>query len=168
MCTIMAQYNKYGIPSLTYNNFAEWRPKIIGLLESKGMQAALTDEGSADSSKALGLLKLHMNDSILGILNEIDNCSDAWDTLQELFASTSAANIMQLKRQLTSFSMQGKESIAMYMTRARKLQFELAAAEVQVTDSDLIMTLLQGLPSDYDTTKTIIVCHHSTQCSAGC
>ena len=64
---------------------------------------------------------------------------------------------MQLKRQLTSFNMQGKESVAMYMTHARKQQFELAAEEVQVTDSDLIMTILQGLPPDYDTIETIIV-----------
>ena len=70
--------NKYGIPSLTYSNFAVWRPKIVGLLESKGMQEALTDPEHADSCKALGQLKLYMDDSILGILNGINNCSDAW------------------------------------------------------------------------------------------
>jgi hypothetical protein len=146
----MAQSGKYGIPALTYTNFALWRPKVIGLLESKGMQDALTDDEHADSSKALGLIKLLMDDSILSMLNGIDNCRDAWDTLVDLFASTSAANIMQLKRQYSSFIMKGKESIAAYMQRARKLQYEMSAADVDVSDSDLIMTILQGLPSAYD------------------
>jgi hypothetical protein len=64
---------------------------------------------------------------------------------------------MQLKKQLTMFNMDGKESVAAYMQRARKLQFELAAADVQVTDADLIMTILQGLPPDYEMIKTIII-----------
>ena len=153
----MAQTNKYGIPALTYSNFAVWRPRVLGLLESKGMQDALTDDGHADSSKALGLLKLLMDDSILSMMDGIDNCSDAWDALQDLFASTTAANIMQLKKQFNSFSMKGKESIAAYMQRARKLQFEMSAAEVQVTDADLMMTILQGLPTEYGMIKTIIV-----------
>jgi ribonuclease HI len=149
--------NKYGIPSLTYSNFAVWRPKIVGLLESKGMQGALTDDEHADSSKALGQLKLYMDDSILGILNNINNCRDAWDTLLDLFASTAAANVMQLKRQLTAFSLKGKEDIAAYMQRARRLQFELEAAEVEIREEDLIMTIMAGLPSDYDTIRTIIL-----------
>jgi hypothetical protein len=105
----------------------------------------------------LGLLKLLMDDSILSMMDGIDNCSDAWDALQDLFASTTAANIMQLKQQFNAFSMKGKESIAAYMQRARTLQFEMSAAEVQVTDADLIMTILQGLPTEYEMIKTIIV-----------
>jgi hypothetical protein len=118
------------------------------------MQEALTNAQHPDSSKALGLIKLHMDDSIIGVMSGIDNCRDAWTALENLFASTSSANVMQLKRQLNTLSLKGRETVAAYMQRGKKLQLELQAANSAITDADLIQALLQGVPPSYDMIKS--------------
>lgn len=135
---------KYGIPPLTSHNWAVWKPKVKGLLRSKGVLDALTDAQHADSSKALGLIQLLMDDTMLSVTHDIDNCKDAWDAyaLTALFASQSTANALQLKRKHNNLSMKGKESVASYFQRGRKLQFELDAADVAVEDSELVICLL--------------------------
>jgi hypothetical protein len=60
---------KYNIPPLTSTNWAVWKPKVVGLLESKGMHDALTDQAYADTSKALGLIKLYMDSSMLSMMH---------------------------------------------------------------------------------------------------
>jgi hypothetical protein len=69
---------------------------VVGLLESKGMHDALTDQAYADTSKALGLIKLYMDSSMLSMMNGIDNCADAWDALQNLFIAWQLVNLHSL------------------------------------------------------------------------
>jgi len=126
-------------------------------MESKGLQEALTDAAHPESIKALGLMKTMMDSSMLSVVSAAADCATGWTALNALFAATSTAKAMQLKQQLNTLSKKGKEEAAMYFQRGKQLQAELDTAGVTVIDRDLLMSLLQGLPTDYTTISQIIM-----------
>ena len=98
-----------------------------------------------------------MDKSMLSVIAGITKAKLAWEAIDKLSSATSAANVMQLKRQLHQLQKTGKESIAVYFQRAKQLQFDLADAKVTVSDDDLVMHLLDGLTPDYANIRQVLL-----------
>ncbi|XP_070668232.1 uncharacterized protein [Malus domestica] len=71
---------------------------------------------------------------------------EAWKCLQERFASV---------------SMKGGESIDKFLMRLKGIRDQLLSAGEKVTDNDLIIAVLSGLPADFEMIKTVILARDS-------
>lgn len=143
--------DKFDTIKLTNSNWARWKPQYVGLLEYKGWDEALTQaahghrEGLWTHEAAGG--RQHA---------QCDTASKqaAWEALTQLFTVT--ANSMQLKKRLNSLVMQPKNNTTAYFTRVRRLQQELSEANTAITDNELVVSLLAGLPQEFATIRTVL------------
>jgi len=73
-----------------------------------------------------------------------------------MFSAQSYAKALQLRDQLSKFSLHSGESITDYAGRLSTLAEHLYAAGDNVDESTLALTLLRGLPSECDSTRQYI------------
>ena len=137
-------------------NYRTWSQRFLGLLETKGLAAAIeapTDGvvvTPADARKAKGYLRKHVGDEFIGPVSEAANVRAAWVWLEEHFRARSAARLMQLKTEFTDLKKTKSESVAAYVGRARALCIELTSIGEPVTNQSAVIAVLKGLPKQYE------------------
>ena len=152
---------KVSIPKLNEDNYATWSTRMRFLLISKGLWEAVQPPASAtgphpQDSKALGLIGLAVEDQFLPTVGASTTAKAAWDALTSIYVSRGNACILVLKRQLNSLRMQDSEPVTKYVARAQALRDQLAAIGHAVTDMDVVLAVLNGLPEKYYTLVTLI------------
>lgn len=83
------------------------------------------------------------------------NSKDAWDILQDRYASISEANVMQLKTNLQTIQ-KGADDIETYLSKIKTARQRLSSAKIQVSDKDILLITLNGLPVEYNHFKSHI------------
>ncbi|XP_070683092.1 uncharacterized protein [Malus domestica] len=84
----------------------------------------------------------------------------AWKCLQERFASVSMVRVNQLKTELHT-AQKGGDSVDKFLMRLKGIKDQLVSAGEKVTDNDFIITVLFGLPADFEMIKTVILARDS-------
>ena len=79
----------------------------------------------------------------------------AWLAVQERFSGASRVNIMQLKTELQTMR-KGCESIEKFLQRVKNARDQLISVGVNIPDEYLIIVILNGLPDEYSTIRTVI------------
>lgn len=82
--------------------------------------------------------------------------NEAWTNLQNRYASVSRARINQLKIEFHTIQ-KGSDSIDKYLLKLNAIRDYLLSAEEKVTDNDLVITALSGLPPEFDMVKTVVL-----------
>ena len=152
----MADVTKFGFSKLGDNNYGTWRPRMKGVLQAKGYESALTGEEDPNSSKAMGLMMMCVQDHLLLTIEKCANAKQVWTALEHLYRQSSTANVLKLKRDLSTLDKRPKETVSQYVARAREIGDQLKAAGSKVDDDDLALAILAGLPDEYDMIKTVI------------
>lgn len=80
---------------------------------------------------------------------------DLWRNLRNKFAAPSRQNILQLKTNLQSLR-KGNDSIETYLDKVKVARDALETVGVFLDDEDVIVTVLRGLPSEYNAIKGVI------------
>lgn len=80
---------------------------------------------------------------------------DLWRNLRNKFAASSRQNILQLKTNLQSIR-KGSDSIEVYLDKVKVARDALETVGVFLDDEDVIVTVLRGLPSEYNAIKGVI------------
>lgn len=148
--------SKYGFAKLGTDNYATWRTRMRGFLLSKDLAGAIEDVEHADSEKAKGFLIMCVEDQHLPTIEAAETAAEAWAALQQLYQQHSTARLIRLKRELATLRKRADENITEYVSRARTLANHIAAAGAEVDDDSLLHSVLSGLPSKYDTIRTIM------------
>ena len=78
----------------------------------------------------------------------INNASEVWNTLEQRFASTSRANILNLKIELHNIK-KGTDTINGFLQRIKAARDQLLAIGVIVDNEELLCIVLRGLPKEY-------------------
>lgn len=78
---------------------------------------------------------------------------EIWTHLHELFAARSSTQIMQSRLQLATLK-KGAESVTKYFNKAKILVDAIQAAGQVISDTELVVYLLTGLGTDYDSIIT--------------
>ncbi|KAB2605030.1 hypothetical protein D8674_004747 [Pyrus ussuriensis x Pyrus communis] len=81
---------------------------------------------------------------------------EAWMNLQDQFATVSRARVNHLKTELLTIK-KGSDSVEKYMLRIKVLKDQLLAAGEVVSENDLIVAALAGLPAEFNMIRTVIV-----------
>ena len=156
------------LPLLNGENYLEWAPKLKAFLvagTAENLWPVVESSASADQRdkdlKAKAHITMHVSAAFLDIVEEATTAHAAWMALKALHIQASQAKIVQLTEQLTSLSMQPKETVAAYMSRARALRRELKAAGDDTSETKVCQFTLKGLPAAYESIRTFLLCSES-------
>lgn len=89
-----------------------------------------------------------VDQNVITMLGNVKNSKQAWDILNNTFASKTCARIMQLKEQLSRFT-KGSRPIFEYLQGIKSLSDELVVINSPLDDVDLVIYTLNGLGPEY-------------------
>jgi hypothetical protein len=160
----MSDVDKVSIERLGVSNYNTWAPRMTFLLKHKSLwgvvanalptTASVTDKEKDE--RALALIGLYVHDYHLNTVYSCTSAKAAWDALEEIYKAKSTARRLQLKRELNTLKMQSGEPLTKYFSRAKDLQAQLQTAGYQTQDEEVALSVLAGLPSEYDIVTTVI------------
>ena len=165
--TAMAEaVSKPSIMPLDTSNYATWEVRMKALLKSKKVwkivenglsEGAVTRSGDEEHEKeleqddeALALILLNVEDHNLTRLKRCKTAKEAWEALAGVYQSKSTAQWIKLQYELKSLTLQADEPVFKYVARATGIQDQLAVTGEPVTDTQVALYALAGLPSEYD------------------
>lgn len=153
----MSDITKFGFRKLGLNNYTTWSKQMKGLLATKGCLTAIDAAEDDNSALAKGLIIMCVSDDYLSLIEDADNAHEAWMLLTNLFQQTSSANKVRLLREFALLEKKREETITQFISRVRDLRQQIDAATGNEMDEDeLVVAILNALPSKYSMLKTII------------
>lgn len=96
-----------------------------------------------------------LSENVLPYVVVLHTSKAVWDALEQRYASLSRSHIIQLKKQLQT-AKKGTSSMQDYQQQIKHLADKLAACAAPVSEDDLILHILDGLPSEYHPFQTSI------------
>jgi C4-dicarboxylate-specific signal transduction histidine kinase len=157
---MMAGIEKVSIPQLGGDNWSIWKAKFQALLEYKGLMVAVEQPSSVEGRKASGqakaLMILHTEDAYVKLIVEKSTAAKAWEKLKHNFEKKSNARVVQLTGKLTNMKLGEKQTIAEYLGEFREIKEDLKAAGQTVSDLQLAVHALRGLPKGYESLSEIL------------
>ena len=163
----MSDLDRFAVDKLDVDNYATWAMQMKFYLITKKLWKAISgataDERNEADAMALAYIGLSVRAHHLPVIARSETAKEAWETLEKLYKDKSNAKRLQLKRELTQLQMAAGESVIKYVARAENIRDQLQAAGTEVTSDDLVLSVLSGLPREYDT----IVTYSSTTPSCG-
>ncbi|CAN6719420.1 unnamed protein product [Malus baccata var. baccata] len=136
-----------------FNGESQCPPKYC-ITPEGGVTKEITQAYKQWIQKDLALLSL-----LIATLSDevIDHTAqEDWESLQERFASISVVRINQLKTEFHT-TKKGSESVDKFLLRLKVIKDQLVAAGERITENDLMIAVLSGLPPEYGVIKTIIL-----------
>ena len=154
----MAGVDKPTIVLLDVDNYASWSHKVRYLLISKGLWTPIKggEFTSESDAKALALIGLYVRDHHLPTISKCGTAKEAWDALAAIYQAKSNARRLQLKKELNGLRMKAAEPMTRYVARATDIRDQLQAAGHSVNEDELVLSVLAGLPSQYETVVTLL------------
>ncbi|XP_020412813.1 uncharacterized protein LOC109947291 [Prunus persica] len=171
---------------LKENNFLKWRYQLESVLEGHDLfgyfdgsvipllKFAIMDEEGVTSEvtaaykewlkidKALlSFLIATLSDDAIEYVIGSKTSRDAWLSLTDQYATVSRARINQLKTEIQT-AQKGGDSVDKFLLRLKHIKDQLAIASVPVSADDLMISVLNGLSSEYDMIKTVFVARETS------
>lgn len=154
---------------LNRSNFLAWKSQITLALHGHDLFHFLTDDPPAEKLSVNGVLTTNpkfshwrrqdqliltwlrssLSDTILGQVVSCDTSADLWKALQQSFSATSRARLSQLRRSFQTTTKGGLTCVE-YCQKLRAIADELAFVGFPVSDDDLVLQVLGGLGSDFN------------------
>ncbi|CAN6585835.1 unnamed protein product [Malus baccata var. baccata] len=104
----------------------------------------------------LSLLIATLSDEVMDHVIGCKTAQEAWEKLHERFASISVVRVNQLKTEFHT-AQKGSDSVDKFLFRLKAIKDQLVAAGEKITDNDLMIAVLSGLPPEFEVIKTIIL-----------
>ncbi|KAK2663134.1 hypothetical protein Ddye_001708 [Dipteronia dyeriana] len=128
--------------------------KSVNSLESNTSDAVQVINNEFLAWRRLDQLLLNLrlstvSENSTGQVIECRSSHEVWRTLEKLFSHKSMARAMQLREQLGSLK-KGSSSIAEFVLKAKNIGDSLKAAGDQVSDRDLLLSVLNGVGHEFD------------------
>jgi len=152
--------SKISLPLLGSENWSIWKEKFEALLTFKNLDHAIwkpdSDEGKKANGQARALMTLYMEDGLVKLIRGEKSAALAWKKLEDTFQKNSNARIIQIRKKMTMLKKKEDQSIVEYLASARELQFELETTGQIVSDMEIAVHALNGLPPEYATLVEVI------------
>ena len=162
--------DSYRIDKLGIDNYETWSYKMKFLLITKKLWSAIepdpaesdretrssSKEVSDKSKEALGLIGLHVEDYLTRDVAEADTAVALWEKFKQSFQARNTSRLLLLRQQLTSLRKGHKEAVVVYLARAKDLMQNLKDAGSAVTEAEVVLSVLAGLPQSYATAVEVL------------
>ncbi|XP_026397063.1 uncharacterized protein LOC113291784 [Papaver somniferum] len=117
-------------------------------------QLAEYQDWIAEDTTLLLWIQSTIFDSIIGYVAGAATSRGLWLSIQEIFAHTSATHVIHIRTKLQSLKM--SSFVSKYLMEIKSLQDQLAVAGSQISDTEMVVTILSGLPLEYHSFATSI------------
>ncbi|XP_026396231.1 uncharacterized protein LOC113290857 [Papaver somniferum] len=117
-------------------------------------QLAEYQDWIAEDTIILLWIQSTISDSVISYVAGADTSRGLWLSIQERFSHTSATHVIQLRTKLQYLKM--NSSVLKYLMEIKNIQDQLAAAGSQISDTEMVGTILSGLPLEYNYFATSI------------
>jgi hypothetical protein len=140
------------------DNYGTWCPRMEMLLTVEGLMAIVREGVDEDATaadiekdaKSRAMIGSHLSDQYLSLYKESASAKALWDALQTLFIQKNMSRRLTLRRELTSLKKSPAESVSKYIARAKKLCDDLAGVEQNISEDEVVLCVLAGLPRQYE------------------
>ncbi|CAL8994240.1 unnamed protein product, partial [Prunus brigantina] len=109
----------------------------------------------------LNLMIATLSNEVLEYVIGGKTAREAWLHLFDCYVSVSRARINHLKIELQT-TQKGVDTIERYLLILKHIRDQLAYVAIKISDDDFMIAALNGLPSEYDMIKTILIAHDSS------
>ena len=107
--------------------------------------------------KALATIIQYVCDEHLPLVEGCKTSKEAWDKLESTFRAKSAVRRLKLRQELNALRKSPAESLTVYFNRARAIWGELTAMGHIIKETEVVWTVLAGLPSHFNTMVAILM-----------
>src|SRR4029078_5287093 len=122
----------------------------FGVIDGTDVKAEGSAEWVKRDKKARVTICLALSDSILATVRSCETALSVWEKLASIFESKSLVNRLFMRRKLLTMKMSEGDALSTHINSIKTLSEQLAAVGAQVSEEDLVMTLLMSLPSSYE------------------
>ncbi|KAI0520010.1 hypothetical protein KFK09_007475 [Dendrobium nobile] len=175
---IVSNINKIVQNQLTQENYLVWRSQILNIFRANAFdhfldlsippppQTISHSDGSThpnnlfqqwhltDQNLAASLCST-ISSAILPYVVNLESTADIWNLLQNHFQATNRSKVIQLKNTLHNISLKNM-TMSQYLSEIKNLVDQIAASGSVVDNEDIILYIINGLPSSYQSFKTSI------------
>lgn len=95
------------------------------------------------------MIGLNVEDYLTRDVAEADTAAALWEKFKQSFQARNTSRLLVLRQQLTNFRKGPKEAVIVYLARAKDLMQNLKDAGSSVTETEVVLSVLVGLPSPY-------------------
>ena len=157
---------------LNNSNYATWKVQCRMALIKDGLWSIVNgtealpsrDTATADAiskfearrDRALAVIVLSVEPSLLYLLGDPQDPVLVWKKLQDQFQKKSWVNKLSLRRKLYSLRLQERDSLQDHIKRITELFDELTFVGDNISDEDRVVHLLASLPDSYDVLVTAL------------
>ena len=144
------------------SNYQVWKVKMKMLLQERGLWDIVMGEecppkGAGEDAlkyqkkeqSAFNSICLNVKDKLLIQCSRAKTARNAWKALEDTYQSCSAAKKMYLRRKFFTTKMVPGEDMKTLINKITLLVDEMESVGVQTTDEDVIVTLLNSLPDEF-------------------
>ena len=108
------------------------------------------------NDQARGIIVTYVSNQYLSELNRYTSAHEIWTELQNIFEGKTVHRTLHLVKQLATLKKKDHEGVLDYIRRARQMQDMLAGVGRTVTETDLAVYVLAGLPESYSMVTTML------------
>lgn len=147
------------IEQLNYSNYHAWKIRIVHILTLKGLDEYITDYPPTDPEslptwkkldrRAQATIGLTLSNDMLENVRDIATAKDMWIAIKNVFERHTLLNKLSARRKFYTANMTENETIIKFSNRIRQLASTLKNMNVDVSESEMAMALLNGLPDAY-------------------
>ncbi|CAN6677579.1 unnamed protein product [Malus baccata var. baccata] len=145
-----------------FDGFATCPSKFVVSAETgvtKELTVAFQDWETTDLS-LLSLLIASLTYDAIEYVIGCKTAAEAWTNLEERHASVSRTGVNHLKTELHTVQ-KGGDSMDKYLLKIKSIRDQLMAAGEYVSNNDVMIVALAGLPKEYATIQTVILARDS-------
>ena len=168
---VMAESSKsVSIVPLKGSNYPTWKLQCRMVLMKEGLWSIVNDTeqapGGEDQEKlakfaarkdrALALIVLSVEPTLLYLLGDPDDPVAVWKKLSDQFQKKTWANKLQLRKRLYSLKLREGDSVQEHVRKLTEIFDELAVIGSPVEEEDRVVHLLASLPDSYSVLVTAL------------
>ena len=153
--------DKGDIPLLVQGNWNLWKGSVLLALEEAGVDDVLCDNTPYDSMgeelrqrskivRAAMLRRINREERTLLQHDGTLTAKNVWDRLHESYGIHNAATSLRILGKYRTLKKTANETVMQYYTRALSLVSELRESGENISETDMVATIMNGLPREYN------------------
>ncbi len=148
------------IEKLNPSNYHFWKIRIQHILTLKDLEHFLDEDPPTSGTellswrkkdkKAQAIIGLTLSDELLENVREVETTKAMWTAIKNVFERHTLLNKLSARKKFYTATMKSEESVLQFSNRIRQLSATLKSMNVVISESEMAMALLNGLPGEYN------------------
>lgn len=166
----MAEVRTVAVAPLNGSNYATWKIQCKMALMKEGLWAIVagtevapreTDAAAYSKfvgrrDKALAIVVLSVDPTLLYLIGEPTDPKDVWTKLVDQFQRKTWANKLEMRRKLHSMRMKEGDSVQGHIRQMTEVFNKLSAMDAPMSEEDRVICLLASLPDSFSVMVTAL------------